>query len=45
MLPEQLCCARSSIGRWINLFTLSGVEDLKSLPSVRGIFFVLLLSF
>ena len=33
---RTLCCARSSIGRWINWFTLSGVEGLKSLPSGRG---------
>lgn len=31
-----LCCARPSIGRWINRFALSGVEGLKSLPSGRG---------
>lgn len=36
MLPAQLCCARSSIGRWINWFTLSGAEGLKSLSSERG---------
>lgn len=36
MLSEQLCCARSSIGRWINWFTLSGAEGLKSLPLGRG---------
>lgn len=36
MLPAQLCCVRSSIGRWINWFTLSGTEGLKSLPSGRG---------
>lgn len=30
------CCARSSIGRWINWFTLSGVEGLRSLPAGRG---------
>ena len=29
------CCARSSVGRWINWFTLSGVAGLKSLPAVR----------
>ncbi|KOO54712.1 DDE endonuclease [Edwardsiella ictaluri] len=33
---RTLCCARSSIGRWINGFTLSGAEGLKSLPSGRG---------
>lgn len=26
----MLCAARSSIGRWINWFTLHGVEGLKS---------------
>lgn len=36
MLPAQLCCTLSSIGRWINWFTLSGAEGLKSLPSGRG---------
>ncbi len=25
-VARTLCCARSSIGRWINWFTLSGVE-------------------
>jgi hypothetical protein len=35
-VARTLCCARSSIGRWINWFTLSGVEGLKSLPSGRG---------
>ena len=27
-----LCCACSSVGCWINWFTLSGTEGLKSLP-------------
>jgi transposase len=27
------CCARSSVGRWINWFTLSGLEGLQSLPA------------
>jgi len=36
MLPEQPCCDHSSIGRWINWFTLSGAEGLKSLPAGRG---------
>lgn len=35
-MARTLCCARSSIGRWINWFTLSGAEGLKSLPSGRG---------
>lgn len=33
---RTLCCARSSLGRWINWFTLYGPEGLKSLPSGRG---------
>lgn len=32
-VARTLCCARSSVGRWINWFTLSGVEGLKSLPA------------
>ncbi len=32
-VARTLCCARSSVGRWINGFTLSGVEGLKSLPA------------
>ena len=35
-IASTLCCARSSTGRWINWFTLSGAEDLKALPSGRG---------
>ncbi|CAM7089677.1 Transposase [Escherichia coli] len=35
-VARTLCCARSSIGRWINWFTLSGAEGMKSLPSGRG---------
>lgn len=35
-VDRTLCCTCSSIGRWINWFTLSGAEDLKSLPSGRG---------
>ncbi|EDP9826668.1 helix-turn-helix domain-containing protein, partial [Salmonella enterica subsp. enterica] len=27
-VARTLCCARSSVGRWINWFTLSGVEGL-----------------
>ena len=34
-VAKTLCAARSSIGRWINWFTLFGVEGLKSLPSGR----------
>ncbi|CAD5572040.1 putative transposase [Escherichia coli] len=32
-VARTLCSARSSVGRWINWFTLSGVEGLKSLPA------------
>lgn len=32
---KVLCTARSSIGRWINWFTLYGCEGLKSLPPGR----------
>lgn len=35
-VARTLCCARSSIGHWINGFTQSGSEGLKSLPSGRG---------
>lgn len=35
-VARTLCCARSSLGRWINWFTLYGPEGLKSLPSGRG---------
>ncbi|MEH4990399.1 IS630 family transposase [Enterobacter asburiae] len=35
-VARTLCCARSSVGRWINWFTLSGAEGLKSLPPGRG---------
>lgn len=31
-----VACARSSVRRWINWFTLSGVEDLESLPVWRA---------
>ncbi|MBA3091199.1 helix-turn-helix domain-containing protein, partial [Salmonella enterica] len=27
-VARTLCCARSSVGRWINWFTLSGVAGL-----------------
>ncbi|ADM97842.1 Transposase [Dickeya dadantii 3937] len=35
-VARTLCCARSSVGRWIHWFTLSGVEGLKSLPAGRS---------
>lgn len=35
-IARTLCCARSSVGRWINWFTLSGAEGLKSLPAGRS---------
>ena len=35
-IARTLCCARSSLGRWINWFTLYGPEGLKSLPAGRG---------
>ena len=35
-VAKTLCAARSSIGRWINWFTLSGIEGLKSLPAGRS---------
>ncbi len=35
-VARTLCCARSSIGRWINWFTLSGADGLKSLPAGRS---------
>lgn len=34
-VAKTICCARSSIGRWINRLTLSGAEGLKSLPAGR----------
>jgi putative transposase len=34
-VAKILCAARSSIGRWINLFTLYGVNGLKSLKTGR----------
>jgi transposase len=30
-VARTLCCARSSVGRWINWFTTVGIEGLKSL--------------
>nr|CCG55395.1 insertion element IS630 uncharacterized 39 kDa protein ISO-IS200 39 kDa protein [Erwinia piriflorinigrans CFBP 5888] len=35
-VARTLCCARSSVGRWINWFTLYGTDGLKSLPPGRG---------
>lgn len=35
-VAKTLCCARSSVGRWVNWFTLYGLEGLKSLPLGRG---------
>lgn len=35
-VARTLCCARSSVGRWINWFTLSGLEGLQSLPAGRS---------
>ncbi len=35
-VTRTLCCARSSVGRWINWFTLSDVDGLKSLPAGRS---------
>ena len=35
-IARTLCCARSSVGRWINWFTQSGVEGLKSLSARRA---------
>lgn len=35
-VAKILCAARSSIGRWINWFTLYGVEGLKSLKPERA---------
>lgn len=34
-VARTLCCARSSVGRWINWFTLYGMEGLKPLPPSR----------
>ena len=36
VVARTLCCARSSVGRWISWFTLYGPEGLESLPSGRG---------
>lgn len=35
-VSRLLCAARSSVGRWINWFTLHGVEGLKSLKPGRA---------
>lgn len=35
-VARTLCCARSSVGHWINWFTLLGGERLKSLPAGRA---------
>lgn len=35
-VAKMLCAARSSVGRWINWFTLHGVEGLKSLRPGRA---------
>ena len=35
-VARTLCCARSSVGRWINWFTQSSLESLKSLPAGRA---------
>ncbi|WP_368266000.1 IS630 family transposase [Dickeya chrysanthemi] len=35
-VARLLCAARSSVGRWINWFTLQGVEGLKSLRPGRA---------
>ncbi|EBU0707106.1 IS630 family transposase [Salmonella enterica] len=35
-VARLLCAARSSVGRWINWFTLHGVEGLKSLSPGRA---------
>lgn len=34
-VARTLCCGRSSVGRWINWFTLYGIDGLKSLPPGR----------
>ncbi|QXE13508.1 IS630 family transposase [Pectobacterium atrosepticum] len=35
-VARLLCAARSSVGRWINWFTLHGIEGLQSLRSGRA---------
>lgn len=39
-VARTLCCARSSVGRWINWFIDCGAEGLKSLPAGRARRFV-----
>ncbi len=34
-VARLLCAARSSVGRWINWFTLHGIEGLQSLRPRR----------
>ncbi len=34
-VARTLCAGRSSVNRWINWFTLYGLEGLKSLPAGR----------
>ncbi|MEI7189987.1 helix-turn-helix domain-containing protein, partial [Dickeya dianthicola] len=34
-VARTLCCARSSVGRWINRFTLYGAQGLVSLRPGR----------
>ncbi len=34
-VAKTLCAARSSVNRWINWFTLFGIDGLKSLPAGR----------
>lgn len=35
-VARLLCAVRSSVGRWINWFTLQGVEGLKSIKPGRA---------
>ncbi|EOS96110.1 IS630 orf [Erwinia tracheiphila PSU-1] len=35
-VARTICYACSSVGRWINWFTLSGIEGFVSLPAGRG---------
>ncbi|AYA41052.1 IS630 family transposase [Xenorhabdus nematophila] len=34
-VAKTLACSRSSVGRWVNWYTLYGIEGLQSLPSGR----------
>ncbi len=36
-VARTLCAAHSSVNRWINWFTLYGLEGLKSLPAGRPV--------